>query len=111
MVKLVDWPSNIAPNEALWYAALPQMKEDAAICNMRLYKKQGMVMPPKPKKAKPKIEAEPENPKWNKTARKIKMLVDEGLSPKLIASIIDKTPHSITQYILRYDMKNRKLDE
>jgi hypothetical protein len=109
MVNLVSWPSNIAPNEALWYAALPQMKEDAAICNMRLYKKQGMVMPPKPKKVKP--EPEPENPKWNKTARKIKMLVDEGLSPKLIASIIDKTPHSITQYILRYDMKNRKLDE
>jgi len=109
MVKLVDWPSNIAPSEDLWYAALPQMKEDAAICNMRLYKKQGMVMPSKPKKVKP--QPEPENPKWNKTARKIKMLVDEGLSPKLIGSIIDKTPHSVTQYILRYDMKNRKLDE
>ena len=109
MVKLVDWPSNIAPNEALWYAALPQMMEDAAICNMRLYKKQGMVMPPKPKKEEPRTETV--NPKWNKTARKIKMLVDEGLSSKLISKIMDKTPESVTQYVLRYDMKNRKIDE
>jgi|11BtaG_2_1085332.scaffolds.fasta_scaffold01806_3 hypothetical protein len=98
------WPKNIVPNENLWFEVLPFMEEDAAICNMRLYKKQGMVMPTKTKK----VRRVPENPEWNDIARKIKMLVDEDLSSKLIAKIMDKTPQSITQYIRRYDMKNRK---
>jgi DNA-binding NarL/FixJ family response regulator len=93
-MKQFNWPKNMAPNENLWLTILPLMKDDALICNMRLSKKHGMSLPSQTRK---KVEAE--KPKLDPIAKKIKMLVDEGLDVKVIAKVVDISRQNVAQYI------------
>lgn len=99
-MKQFNWPKNMAPNENLWLTILPLMKDDALICNMRLSKKHGMSLPSQTRK---KVEAE--KPKLDPIAKKIKMLVDEGLDVKVIAKVVDISRQNVAQYIKKHDMK------
>ena len=99
-MKQFNWPKNVTPNENLWRTILPLMKEDALICNMRLSKKHGMSLPSQTRK---KIEAE--KPKLDPIAKKIKMLVDEGLDVKVIAKVVDISRQNVAQYIKKHEMK------
>ena len=95
-----NWPKNMAPNENLWLTILPLMKEDAHICNVRLSKKHGMTLPKKTKET-----SEPVAPKLSATAKKIKMLVDEGLEEGVIAKVVDINIEKVFDYILKHNMK------
>lgn len=99
-MKQFSWPKNMAPNENLWLTILPLMKDDALICNMRLSKKHGMSLPSQTRK---KVEAE--KPKLDPIAKKIKMLVDEGLDLKVIAKVVDISRYNVAQYIKKHEMK------
>ena len=99
-MKQFNWPKNMVPNENLWLTILPLMKDDALICNMRLSKKHGMSLPSQTRK---KVEAE--KPKLDPIAKKIKMLVDEGLDLKVIAKVVDISRHNVAQYIKKHEMK------
>ena len=99
-MKQLNWPKNMAPNENLWLTILPLMKDDALICNMRLSKKHGMSLPSQTRK---KVEAE--KPKLDPIAKKIKMLVDEGLDLKVIAKVVDISRYNVAQYIKKHEMK------
>ena len=99
-MKQFNWPKNMAPNENLWLTILPLMKDDALICNMRLSKKHGMSLPSQTRK---KVEAE--KPKLDPIAKKIKMLVDEGLDLKVIAKVVDISRQNVAQYIKKHEMK------
>jgi DNA-binding NarL/FixJ family response regulator len=99
-MKQFNWPKNMAPNENLWLTILPLMKDDALICNMRLSKKHGMSLPSQTRK---KVEAE--KPKLDPIAKKIKMLVDEGLDVKVIAKVVDISRQNVAQYIKKHEMK------
>jgi len=99
-MKQFSWPSKMAPNENLWLTILPLMKDDALICNMRLSKKHGMSLPSETRK-----KAEAEKPKLDPTAKKIKVLVDEGLNVKVIAKVVDLSPYNVAQYIKKHEMK------
>ena len=99
-MKQFNWPKNMVPNENLWLTILPLMKDDALICNMRLSKKHGMSLPSQTRK---KVEAE--KPKLDPIAKKIKMLVDEGLDLKVIAKVVDLSRHNVAQYIKKHEMK------
>ena len=99
-MKQLNWPKNVTPNENLWLTILPLMKDDALICNMRLSKKHGMSLPSQTRK---KVEAE--KPKLDPIAKKIKMLVDEGLDVKVIAKVVDLSRQNVAQYIKKHEMK------
>lgn len=99
-MKQFSWPSKMAPNENLWLTILPLMKDDALICNMRLSKKHGMSLPSETRK-----KAEAEKPKLDPTAKKIKMLVDEGLNVKVIAKVVDLSRYNVAKYIKKHEMK------
>ena len=99
-MKQFNWPKNMVPNENLWLTILPLMKDDALICNMRLSKKHGMSLPSQTRK---KVEAE--KPKLDPIAKKIKMLVDEGLDLKVIAKVVDISRYNVAQYIKKHEMK------
>lgn len=99
-MKQLNWPKNVTPNENLWLTILPLMKDDALICNMRLSKKHGMSLPSQTRK---KVEAE--KPKLDPIAKKIKMLVDEGLDVKVIAKVVDISRQNVAQYIKKHEMK------
>lgn len=99
-MKQLNWPKNVTPNENLWLTILPLVKDDALICNMRLSKKHGMSLPSQTRK---KVEAE--KPKLDPIAKKIKMLVDEGLDVKVIAKVVDISRQNVAQYIKKHEMK------
>ncbi|MEC9228244.1 MAG: hypothetical protein VYA21_05390 [Verrucomicrobiota bacterium] len=92
-MKQFNWPKNMAPNEALWLTIMPLMEEDAHICNVRLSKKHGMTLPKKTKQ-----KAEPEEPKLDDMAKKIKMLIDEGLDVKVISKVVDLSRYKVYEY-------------
>ena len=99
-MKQFSWPSKMAPNENLWLTILPLMKDDALICNMRLSKKHGMSLPIETRK-----KSEPEKPKLDPIAKKIKVLVDEGLNVKVIAKVVDLSRYNVAKYIKKHEMK------
>jgi|TARA_R100001509_G_scaffold75873_1_gene42460 hypothetical protein len=99
-MKQFNWPKNMAPNEALWLTIMPLMEEDAHICNVRLSKKHGMTLPKKTKQ-----KAEPEEPKLDAMAQKIKMLIDEGLDVKVISKVVDLSRYKVSEYISKHNMK------
>ena len=99
-MKQFNWPKNMAPNEALWLTIMPLMEEDAHICNMRLSKKHGMSLPSETRK-----KSEPEKPKLDPIAKKIKVLVDEGLNVKVIAKVMDLSLYNVAKYIKKHEMK------
>ena len=99
-MKQFSWPSKMAPNENLWLTILPLMKDDALICNMRLSKNMVCRF-----LAKPEKKAEAEKPKLDPTAKKIKMLVDEGLDVKVIAKVVDLSRYNVAKYIKKHEMK------
>ena len=53
-------------------------------------KKHGMSLPSETRK-----KAEAEKPKLDPTAKKIKMLVDEGLNVKVIAKVVDLSRYNV----------------
>jgi len=90
----------MAPSENLWVTILPLMKEDAFICNVRLSKKHGMILLKKTKE-----KTEPEELKLDAVAKKIKMLVDEGLDVKVISKVVDLSRYKVSEYISKHKMK------
>ena len=93
-MKQFNGLKNMAPNEALWLTIMPLMEEDAHICNVRLSKKHGMTLP---KKTKQKVNSE--EPKLDAMAKKIKMLIDEGLDVKVISKVVDLSRYKVSEYI------------
>ena len=105
-MKQFNWPSKVAPSENLWLTILTFMKEDALICNMQLSKKHGMSLPSETRK---KVEAQ--KPKLDPIAKKIKVLVDEGLSVKVIAKVVDLSHYNVSQYIKKHEMMCGKTND
>ena len=99
-MKQFNWPKNMAPNENLWLTIMPLMEDDALHMQCPFIQKAWNDIT-----KEDQTKAEAEKPKLDAMAKKIKMLVDEGLDVKVISKVVDLSRYKVSEYIKKHNMK------